>query len=588
MVVLLEQQEQTIGMGRSIIYSKLVRHLKKSPVLYTAGLVLAIVIIVGILQVNTNPRKEVDWLNSLDWSHFTGAEKTEAGIKIWATERVINHSDTSAAQPNPPVNIRGSYLKVPNDFKVDMKISGIDNEATAQFYGQVPIIYDEWRQERPSIRLQMKNDGIYVRIWDGTASSSIDERNFKIDLKNNASINIVHQQDKFTIQANGRTIGAIPDHKIFADGTIWFGSDAKPGTEGWTLNKLTAQSLSKEPVRLTDAISITDTADNPNSLRNLSKKNNRQLPIGAAISVGTLLTDKQYNELALSQFSMMTPENSFNPQVIHPLKDTYLFEDTDILVEAAQNNKMIVHGHALVMPKANPEWMQDIPDNELRQVMIDHESTIMSRYKGKIAEWDVVNEPMSEDDIDYNGIQKGIRKQMWFDVMGEEYIDIAFKAARVADPTAKLYLNDFGLENDGKRWDAFLSLIIRLQARGVPIDGVGFEAHVYHEPADTIDPAVLKQHIQTLAALGIDSRISEIDVLGDDPKFQAKQYADVLQVCVSEPTCKSYGVWGITDLYGSTTLSDRYPVMLGDSLLWDVNYTPKPALKSLKAVLSQP
>lgn len=69
--------------------------------------------------------------------------------------------------------------------------------------------------------------------------------------------------------------------------------------------------------------------------------------------------------------------------------------------------------------------------------------------------WDVVNEPMSEDTIDYNDVQMGIRKQMWFDVMGEEYIDIAYKAARAADKDAKLYLNDFGLEKDGERWDHF-------------------------------------------------------------------------------------------------------------------------------------
>jgi endo-1,4-beta-xylanase len=177
---------------------------------------------------------------------------------------------------------------------------------------------------------------------------------------------------------------------------------------------------------------------------------------------------------------------------------------------------------------------------------------------------------------------------MWFDTMGEEYIDIAFKSAKAADPSAKLYINDFGLEKDGKRWDALLSLISRLKARGVPIDGVGFESHVYHAPADTIDPAVLKQHIQTLALLGIESRISEIDVLGDDPVFQAKQYADVLQVCISQPTCTSYGIWGVTDLYGSTTLSDRYPTVRGDSLLWDATYTPKPALKSLQDILRQP
>lgn len=570
-------------------YSKFIKRLhKKGPAMYATGLVLVIVSIMGFLQITTTPHNEVDWLNSSDWSHFTGAEKTEAGVKIWATERVINHSDTSTAQPNPPVNIGGTYLRVTNDFQIDMKVSGIDNEATVQFYGQVPIIFDEWRQERPSVRLQIKKDGIYVRIWDGTSSSSIDERIFKLDLKNDASFTIDHKQDTLTIQANGRNIGTIPDHKIFANGTIWFGSDAKPGTEGWTLHELTAQSLSKEPVILMDPLSIKNTVDNPKSLKYLSQKNTRKLPIGAAISVGPLLTDKQYNELALSQFSMMTPENSFKPQVIHPQKDTYLFRETDILVEAAQNNNMIIHGHALVMGKANPEWMQDIPDNEIKQEMIKHISTIMSRYKGQIAQWDVVNEPMSEDNIDYNSIQKGIRKQMWFDVLGEEYIDISFKAAHASDPSAKLYLNDFGLEKDGERWDSFLNLVKRLRSRGVPIDGVGFEAHVYHEPADTIDPAVLKQHIQTLADLGIVSRISEIDVLGDDPVFQAKQYSDVLQVCLSEPTCMSYGIWGVTDLYGSTTLSDRYPIRLGDSLIWDTNYIQKPAFKSLQAVLSQP
>jgi len=379
----------------------------------------------------------------------------------------------------------------------------------------------------------------------------------------------------------------MPNHDIFTEGTVWFGADAKADTEGWTLTSLTARGQNKDTVELEEAYSIARAPSNPNSLRRLSEKNSRNIPIGAAVSVGPLFTDKQYNEIVLSQFSMMTPENSFKPQVIHPLKDLYLFTDTDSLVEAAQNNTMLVHGHALVMGKANPEWMQKTPESERKKVMIDHISTIVSRYRGKVIQWDVVNEPMSEDGIDYKDGRPGLRKHMWLDAMGEEYIDIAYKAARAADPKAKLYLNDFGLERDGERWDAFLNLVKRLQSRGVPIDGVGFEAHVYHSPADDIDPVVLKRHIQTLAAMGLESRISEIDVLDEDPAFQAQQYADILQVCLSEPTCTSYGIWGVTDLYGSTTLSDRYPIVLGGSLLWDENYAPKPALNSLLEVLGQ-
>ena len=555
--------------------------------LFTALITFFLIFIFGIFIFYTTNRSSVDWLNQSDWSHFSGAEKTDIGMKIWATGRVINHRDTSTAQPNPPINIRGSYLKISGDFQIDMKLSGINNEATVQFYGQVPIIYDEWRQERPSIRISTTNGEVYVRVWDGTAVSSIDERKYNLDLGNESSLSLLHKDGIFVIQANGRRLGTIPDHNIFSEGTVWFGADAKLGTEGWTLQSMIARGLKKEYVKLVEPLNSKTTTKNPDALRNLSQKNSRKIPIGVAISVIPLFTDRKYNEIALSQFSMMTPENSFKPQVIHPLKDLYLFNDTDSLVEAAQNNQMIVHGHSLVMGKANPEWMQKTPESERKQVMIDHITTIVSRYKGSVAQWDVVNEPMSEDAIDYKNGRPGLRKHMWLDVMGEEYIDIAHKAARAADKDAKLYLNEFGLEKDGERWDAFLSLVKRLQARGVPIDGVGFESHVYHSPADDINPDVLKQHIQTLATLGIESRISEIDVLGDDPAFQASQYAKVLEVCLSEPTCTSYGIWGITDLYGSTALSDRYPVMLGDSLLWDKFYNPKPALKSLQAVLNQ-
>lgn len=576
-------------MKRQITGSKLTQSTKDNFIFYAAIFILTtFIIIFGFVQINTTRYSEVDWLNKSDWSHFAGAEKTNDGIKILPTGRVINHTDTSTAQPNPPVNIRGSYLKVPDYFRINMKLSGIDNGAIIQFYGQVPIIYDEWRQERPSIRLEAKNNGLIVRIWDGTAANSIDERVFELNLKNEASLGVVHTDGSFVISANGRNLGTIPDHKIFAEGTVWLGADAQLNTQGWMLKSLTAQSLSEEPLNVVDPLSLVSANNNSDTLRNLADKNSRRLPIGAAVSVGPLLTDKQYNEIVLSQFSMMTPENSFKPQTIHPQQNLYLFKDTDTLVEAAQKNNMIVHGHALVMGKANPEWMQKTPESERKQVMIDHITTIVSRYKGSVAQWDVVNEPMSEDAIEYKDGRPGLRKHMWLDAMGEEYIDIAYKAARAADEDAKLYLNEFGLEKDGERWDAFLGLVKRLQARGVPIDGVGFESHVYHSPADDINPDVLKQHIQILGALGIESRISEIDVLGDDPIFQAKQYADVLQACLSEPTCKSYGIWGITDLYGSTTLSDRYPIMLGDSLLWDVNFRPNPALKSLQTILAQP
>lgn len=528
---------------------------------------------------------QIDWLKQSEWSHFPGAEQTDEGINVKPIRRVLTHKDTSAPQPNPPVNVRGSHIEVDGDFQIEMALSGVGNAAAVQFYGQVPVIYDEWRQERGSIRIDVNTDGLSARIWDGTAASSIDERLYDFPLKDSAKVVLRKEGDNITIRLNGRTLGFIPSHGIFSTGELWFGADAATGSAGWTLNMLQVRGIKDGTAELVPPAALREPSDDPNALRNLAEKHDRQLPIGAAVSVYPLFSDPHYKRLALGQFSMMTPENSLKPQAVHPQKDLYTFEEADSLVEAALQNQMQVHGHALVFYKSNPEWMELTPSGEMEQVMTDHITTVVSHYKGKIAQWDVVNEPLSEDHIDYYTAKEGLRGNMWLDSMGEEYIDIAFKAAHAADPGAKLYLNDFGLERDGERWDALISLVKRLQSRGVPIDGVGFEAHVYHAPADTIDPAVLKRHIQTLASLGLDSRISEIDVLGDDPAFQAKQYSEILQVCLSEPTCTSYTTWGITDLYGSTTLSDRYPIHYGSSLLWDVDYQPKPALESLRKTL---
>lgn len=131
----------------------------------------------------------------------------------------------------------------------------------------------------------------------------------------------------------------------------------------------------------------------------------------------------------------------------------------------------------------------------------------------------------------------------------------------MADPAAggpagtKLYLNEFGAEADGPRWDALYALVVRLKGRGVPIDEVGFQSHI-HEAGDHIDPAVLRSHIAALAELGLSARISEIDVYGESPRVQATQFAGVLGACLSEPTCTSFSTWGITDRYGSTAEHD--------------------------------
>ena len=176
---------------------------------------------------------------------------------------------------------------------------------------------------------------------------------------------------------------------------------------------------------------------------------------------------------------MITPENGMKPHFIHPQKDVYSFVETDLLVDIAKQNDMSVHGHTLVYAKSNPQWITDSPKEELQKIMVDHITTIVNHYKGRVVEWDVVNEPLANRLSVFHGARQGLENTIWYEAMGEEYIDIAFKAAHEADPEAILYLNDYGLERDGNRWDAIIGLVERLKARGVPIDGVGFESHIY-------------------------------------------------------------------------------------------------------------
>ena len=125
-----------------------------------------------------------------------------------------------------------------------------------------------------------------------------------------------------------------------------------------------------------------------------------------------------------------------------------------------------------------------------------------------------------------------------------------------------------------------INLLQALKSAGVPIDGVGFEAHVY-EVGDQINGAVLSEHMQQLARMGLKARISEIDVHGESPQVQSQQYGAVWSACLSNNNCSAFSTWGITDLYGSTTTDHTYPAEYGDDLLWNDHYVPKLAQTNL-------
>jgi endo-1,4-beta-xylanase len=164
------------------------------------------------------------------------------------------------------------------------------------------------------------------------------------------------------------------------------------------------------------------------------------------------------------------------------------------------------------------------PD-ELKSLMVAHIATEAGRYRGAVYAWDVVNEPFADDG--------GWRKSIWYDAMGPDYVAVALKAARAADPEAKLYINDYGVETARPKMRALHDLVASLKRDGVPIDGVGLQSHFVAGSA----PADLPDVMEQFAALSVDVAVTELDLrirLPTDVKSlaaQAGDYASVVRAC---------------------------------------------------------
>lgn len=538
---------------------------------------LALCLIVGSMRVED---RSINILHFENEGLFKQPSFQGGSVRVQASGQRIIHKDGSVSQANPPVDILGSHLLVTGDFRITIGIKEIGDGGVFRLYAAPPRVYDEWRYEPPSVEVSFGTSTTAVYVWDGTSSTPIDMREFAPLPWGRATLFIERQGGQIAVGVNGETQATIPEHGVFGNKEIWFGADAN-SSRGWVLAALSAEPRGTGRLAVAPYVQFMVPRTGPTSLRVLAEKQKHPIRIGAAISFTPLLTDDAYRKVAIEEFSIWTPENGMKPQFIHPDKNTYSFGDMDAFVRIAKANDIQVHGHALVYAKSDPAWMTESPPSQLQHILAEHIQTIVGHFKGRVSEWDVVNEPMSSKQTPYKDERQGLDDTLWYKAMGEGYIDAAFAAAHAADPAAVLYLNDYGLEKDGQRWDAFLSLVKRLQARGVQINGIGFEAHVYGD-GDYIDRGQLKKHMEQLAKLGLLVRISEIDVTGDDADMQVSQYADALDVCLREPNCTSYTTWGVSDQYGSTTRSDRYPLVFGTSLLWDTEMKAKPAVDAIK------
>lgn len=229
--------------------------------------------------------------------------------------------------------------------------------------------------------------------------------------------------------------------------------------------------------------------------------------IGAALNEAEITgADVEGVEVLKKHYSSIVAENCMKSEEIHPEEDVYNFELADKFVEFGEANDMFIIGHCLVWHSQLAKWFayddkgNYVTPEVLKQRMKDHITTIVTRYKGRIHGWDVVNEAIIEDG--------SYRKSPFYEILGEEFIPLAFQYAHEADPDAELYLNDYGMNVPGRR-DTYVKIIKDLQARGLRIDGIGMQGHM---GMDYPDMTQFEESLTAYAGTGINVMITEWDM----------------------------------------------------------------------------
>jgi endo-1,4-beta-xylanase len=328
------------------------------------------------------------------------------------------------------------------------------------------------------------------------------------------------------------------------------------------------------------------------SLREYADK--RGILIGAAANPA-LFGEPAYAATLAREFNMIAAENVMKWGTIRPDRATFDFGPGDQVVAFAQKHDMKARGHCLLWSEYNPRWLEKghFTPAQMSELLREHITKVMRHYAGQVFAWDVVNEVFLADGR--------VESSIWYDKpgiglkgQGTAYVEQAFRWARAADPNALLFYNDYDAEGLNAKSDAVYAMVKDFKRRGVPIDGVGLQMHIFN--LSTKDIKDLEANIARLTALGLQVHITEMDVgvpltkAGQireqaDLQRQADVYRFVAAACLKQPGCTAIQTWGFTDKY--TWVPGYTKGAKGAPLPLDQVYAPKPAYKALLDALQQ-
>jgi endo-1,4-beta-xylanase len=282
---------------------------------------------------------------------------------------------------------------------------------------------------------------------------------------------------------------------------------------------------------------------------------------GTAIAANKL-SESAYTTIANREFNMITAENEMKLDATEPNQNQFNFTNGDRIVSWARSNGKQVRGHTLAWHSQQPGWMQNMSGSALRSAMLNHVTQVATHYRGQIHSWDVVNEAFQDG-------SSGARRDSNLQRTGNDWIEAAFRAARAADPNAKLCYNDYNTDDwTHAKTQAVYNLVRDFKARGVPIDCVGLQSHFN---AQSPVPGNYQTTLSSFAALGVDVQITELDIEGSG-SAQADNYRRVVEACLAVSRCTGISVWGVRD-------TDSWRAG-GTPLLFDGNGNKKAAYTS--------
>lgn len=324
-------------------------------------------------------------------------------------------------------------------------------------------------------------------------------------------------------------------------------------------------------------------------------------PMGAAVDSQSYNT---HSAVLTKHFNSITLENDMKFESLQPTEGNFNYSPADNAVAFATKNNMKVRGHTLVWHRQTPAWVFANPSRDaVLTKMKNHINAVMSHYKGKVYAWDVVNEAIMDDGSYRTGDEeKDDQKSQWYKTVGKDYIAEAFKYASAADPTAKLFYNDYYNYVPARR-QAIYDMLKGLLASGVKVDGVGLQAHLSIEPSTDPTSHGYYQHVSELeeaiklyASLNIEVQVTEMDVslyvpgvtYTSDTYYTTATFTDQLQTKQAERYRAFFDMfrrykgaitgvtfWGIAD--DNTWLSEFSSGRKDFPLLFDTNHNPKKA-----------